>query len=324
MKKFNRKLLLFFFFLFVLFLGRSAFASDLILSPSSGSYNVGDTIKVRIVLSSPNQSANAISVSISFPKDLLTLGSVSKDNSIIGLWSVDPSYSNISGIVSMEGIILSGFQGNDGTIATLSFKAKAVGDANIKFTTSSVLANDGLGSNILSKIGQANFNLSPLKETVVPVPILAPAPEMESAPPTPLFASNQNSTGNNQVSPVEKSFESFSLPNNSLLSNITNMFSIIVPTVGLIILLILLLIWGWHNISRYKKYVHKKLMETHNIVSKSFDILDEDVGEEVKIFKKIKALQPLTNDERLFINQFKRDIEAAEQVIIGKVEESGK
>ena len=134
-------------------------------------------------------------------------------------------------------------------------------------------------------------------------------------------AQNQDGVESETALPVKISVSSPSLPTNSISTNIMNTFSILIPIMALIILLILLMIWGWHHILRYREYTRKRLMEARTIVSKSFNILDEDVAEEVKIFKKFKALEPLTKDERLFINQFKKDIEAAEKTILNEIKE---
>ena len=177
-----QKLFLFFIFLFLVFFAHTTLAANLNLSPSSGSYNVGDAITVRVVLSSPTQSANAVSGTLDFPRALLTLNSVSKSNSLVNLWAVEPSFSNASGTANMEGIILNGYQGNSGTILTLSFKAKAAGNANLKFTAFSVLANDGQGTNISTGAGQASFNISKAVEKEAPVIELTPEPVSEVVP----------------------------------------------------------------------------------------------------------------------------------------------
>lgn len=407
-KKFSTKIIFYFYFyfsfVFLLFFANTALAASLNLSPSSGSYKVGDTINVRVILSSSDQSANAVSGTIDFPSALLTLSYISKASSIVSLWAVEPSYSNTKGTASMEGIILNGYTGSNGTILTLSFKAKAVGTANIKFTSSSVLANDGQGSNILTGTSQANFGITKATEKVVapapvtkPDPIKTPTPEIITPVATvtvltPIFtdyskdikegeffvvkgfaepitdilitsdgviastdevvhesktvksdnngvfvyaseratsgmymitaqARNKDGVLSEKTLPIKISVSSLSIPKASVPVNIMNTLSITIPIIGLIVLLVLLMIWGWHHILNYRESMRKKLMETRNIVSKSFDILDEDAKEELKIFKKIKTLESLTPNERLFINQFKKDIEAAEKTILDKVKE---
>ena len=71
-------------FLFILFFSaQNVFAADLNLSPSSGTYKVGDTITVKILLSTGGESANAVSGSLKFSQDILSLNSVSKSGSLI-------------------------------------------------------------------------------------------------------------------------------------------------------------------------------------------------------------------------------------------------
>ena len=165
-KKSSARIILFLSFLFVslfLLFSNTVFAATLGFSPSSGSYSVGSTIKVRLVLSTPDQSANAVSASLTFSKDLLTLTSISKTDSLVTLWASDPTYSNSDGTADMEGIILNGYTGGSGTIVDLYFKATAQGTASIKFATSSVLANDGQGTNILTGAGAASFIITYFK-----------------------------------------------------------------------------------------------------------------------------------------------------------------
>ncbi|OGI95062.1 hypothetical protein A2917_01635 [Candidatus Nomurabacteria bacterium RIFCSPLOWO2_01_FULL_42_17] len=384
-KKFSAKIVFGFSFIFLLFFAHEAYAASLSLSPSSGSYNVGDAFSVRIILSSTDQSANAVAANIAFSKNLLTLTSISKTNSLVNIWALEPSYSNVNGTADMEGVILNGYTGSNGTIITFYFKAKAAGNANIRFASSSVLANDGQGTNIIKSSGQANFSISPLKEKVateepivqtqVSTPVFTDySKDIHEGeflvvkgladPNTEIFINSDAVLSSTQevahVLAVVKSdekgaftyvsekarsgtymitaqahypdgvFSEKTLPikisvspllSTLIPNNIMGLLSIIIPILALIILLILLMIWGWHHILHYREYMQKKLIEARNVVSKSFNILDEDVKEEVKIFKKIKALESLSNEDRLFINQFKKDIEAAEKVILNKIKE---
>jgi hypothetical protein len=140
---------------------KKSFAADasLYFSPSSGSYKVGQSFNVGVYVSSPGQAANAMSGNIAFDQGVLSISSISKSGSIMSLWSREPSFSNSSGSASFEGIVLNpGYQGSSGKIITISFKVKASGPASVRFASGSVLANDGLGTNIISGLGSANFN----------------------------------------------------------------------------------------------------------------------------------------------------------------------
>jgi len=138
----------------------AAQAASLFISPSSGSYSVGKTLTASVFVSSADQAMNAASGIISFDQNKLEVISLLKDGSIFSLWVQEPSFSNISGTINFEGIVLNpGFIGNSGKIANIVFKTKAAGTAAIIFSSGSILANDGKGTNILTGLGSAQFNL---------------------------------------------------------------------------------------------------------------------------------------------------------------------
>lgn len=472
-----------FVFIFVFIISpRFAEAAKLDVIPTFGSVNVGDNIKIRVVLSSADQSANAISGSVLFSKNLLTLNSISKSDSLISLWPVEPSYSNTSGTANFEGVVLNGYKGSSGTIITLFFKAKASGTAEVKFSNASVLANDGQGTPILSSTGEARFDIAELKEKVVPQPVDVTVPSentnkitatlqveeikktddldprsrflitstnikkgatyqinldntpyvwndsgthiFETVPLskgihslkvsietvnseiisksisfanssilTPQFTDYSNDIVENEYIVVkgiadpstfiiissdvissksgETKHESVTIKSNekglftyvsenramqgvymisagakssdgiesatsvpirisvneklgTLTDKLTNIFSTVVPLVSVLVILIFLIIFGWYRIMHYKEHVRKRLLTTRALVDKSFSILEEDLDEETKILKKVKALKPLTAEEKEFVTQFKKDLESAERAIEDDIKNSNK
>jgi len=151
-------------FLFVVFgvLTFRAEAASLYFSPSSGTYQTGRNFTVSVKVSSPT-SMNAASGIVTFPTDKLEVLSVSKTGSIFNLWVTEPSFSNINsngnGNIRFEGIVLNpGFIG-DGKLVSVTFRNKVGGQAGLNFSSGSILANDGLGTNILSDMGSATFSL---------------------------------------------------------------------------------------------------------------------------------------------------------------------
>ena len=148
------------------------YADTLYISPSSGTYSAGKTFPVRVLVSSTAQPINAVSGTISFPQDKLQVVSVSKADSILTLWVQEPSFSNTQGTISFEGVVPNpGFTGSSGRVITVNFKAVGQGTASVKFTSGSVLANDGNGTNILQNIGTASYSIggSTVPATVEPV-----------------------------------------------------------------------------------------------------------------------------------------------------------
>ncbi|MBI4991760.1 MAG: hypothetical protein HZB99_00895 [Candidatus Harrisonbacteria bacterium] len=137
-------------------------ASSLYFSPASGTYSVGGAFSVSVNVSSPDQAMNAVQAIIDFPKDILSVSSLSKSGSIINFWVEEPTLDNSTGKIRMEGVVLNpGFIGRNGKILQITFKPKAEGTANLTFPSSSVLANDGLGTNILTQIGNAKYVIEP-------------------------------------------------------------------------------------------------------------------------------------------------------------------
>jgi len=169
----NKTFINFSWLLFVLIFSFGIFstveAATLSFSPSSGSYNIGQTFNVSIYVSSADQAMNAASGVITFPADKLQITSLSKTSSIVSLWVQEPSFSNTNGTVNFEGIVLNpGFQGNSGKIIIITFKVKAAGTASLSISSGSVLANDGQGTNILQSLGSAQFILKSTSVTEPP------------------------------------------------------------------------------------------------------------------------------------------------------------
>jgi len=163
MEKTQKTQFLIFFVLatvFFIVLPATAQAASLYFSPSSGSYAVGSALSVSVYVSSADQTMNAASGIVSFPQDKLEVVSLSKSGSIMSLWVQEPAFSNALGTVNFEGIVLNpGFTGSGGKIINITFRVKAVGTANLNFSSGSLLANDGQGTNILTSLGNASFSL---------------------------------------------------------------------------------------------------------------------------------------------------------------------
>jgi len=137
-----------------------ASAASLYFSPSSGSYSVGKTLTASIYVSSSEQAMNAASGIISFDQNKLEVISISKDGSIFSLWVQEPSFSNITGTINFEGIVLNpGFIGSGGKVINITFKTKTAGTAAIIFSSGSILAGEQ-ATNILTGLGSANFTIS--------------------------------------------------------------------------------------------------------------------------------------------------------------------
>jgi hypothetical protein len=154
-----------------------SFAANLGISPSSVTSKVGKTFTVDLVVNNNTDAINAVAALITYPKDALSITSVSKTGSFMSLWAEEPIYSNENGTLKLEGVALNpGFSKATGKVISVTFKALQEGNVSIVVKSGQVLANDGNATDVLKTTGSALVYItdesSPavaVKETVVPV-----------------------------------------------------------------------------------------------------------------------------------------------------------
>ena len=73
------------------------------LSPSTGTYAVGDTFSVTVRLNSGGESINAAEGELTFDPNAILVVGISKANSIFSLWTTDPTFSNSEGKIVFGG-----------------------------------------------------------------------------------------------------------------------------------------------------------------------------------------------------------------------------
>lgn len=176
----NKLILFSVFFLGLFFFVSKVNAATLYFSPSSPTYTIGNTFQISLFVSSADQAMNAAQATINFPTDKLEIISVSTKNSIFSLLVENPVFSNVNGSASFSGIVLNpGYLGKSGRLVTLNFRAKALGQAGLSISQAQVLANDGLGTNILTSRGSGTVTIiekkiepEPIKPTPLPEPTI--------------------------------------------------------------------------------------------------------------------------------------------------------
>ena len=154
-----------------------AASASLYLSPSTGTYTVGNTFLVEIKLNSGGAAINAADGTLIFNPNNLEVRSISKEGSIFSLWVQEPTFSNSLGAIDFAGGKPSpGFTGAAGIICTVTFKARTSGNTNLTLAAGSILADDGKGTNILTNMGGGTYTLSargitpvsPIEEEYIP------------------------------------------------------------------------------------------------------------------------------------------------------------
>src|SRR5882724_1642712 len=89
--------------LFIFFIPKVSWATSLSVTPTSGTFFVGSTFDVSLLLDTKGKSINALTVSLSFPPDKLQVISPSLGQSIVGVWTIPPKFNNNNGTVNLEG-----------------------------------------------------------------------------------------------------------------------------------------------------------------------------------------------------------------------------
>lgn len=155
----------------------SASAASFTFSPSAGSYAVGKTFTLKVLLDPKGESVNASDGTLSFDPALLSVTAVSKEGSLFSLWTADPKFSNADGTVEWSGGTPSAFT-TSGTIVAITFKAKKAGTATIAATKGSVLAADGKGTDVYAASDSATYTITDAAPE--PPPAAEPEPEADA------------------------------------------------------------------------------------------------------------------------------------------------
>ncbi|QQR65257.1 hypothetical protein IPH92_01600 [Candidatus Kaiserbacteria bacterium] len=155
-------------------------AAILKVSPNTGVYTAGTIFTVSVVLNTEGKSVNAADGQLSFNPRELTVTNVTRGGSIFNLWTEEPTFSNTAGTISFGGGSPTGYKGAAGTIISITFKPLAAGTPKVTFKSGSVLAADGMGTNVLTSMNGGTFTIAAKGES--PAPEYIPPANTPSAP----------------------------------------------------------------------------------------------------------------------------------------------
>jgi len=118
---------------------------EMCLVPEDNRYvEVGETVTL-FVTAEADEPVNVIGATIGYPTDLVSVESISRESSIIDLWTEEPYMDEADKIHFSGGVVSStGFLGK-GTVITVVFKPLKEGSAEIYFEETHMLAHDGTG-----------------------------------------------------------------------------------------------------------------------------------------------------------------------------------
>ena len=165
-------------------------AADLSLTPGTGSYGVGQTFTVTVKAVPNGDKVNAVEAALKFDPKTLSVVSVNKTGSVFSLWTTEPTFSNAAGTVTFGGGSPTPFTATS-NIVSVTFRTVAVGTGAVSFSSGSVLAADGRGTDVYKSGGSANFTV-----TAATTPTPTPTPDTTPTP-TPTKNPDKTAAGNN-------------------------------------------------------------------------------------------------------------------------------
>ena len=138
-----------------------AAGASIYFSPSSGTFTVGSTFDVSVFINTGGEDVNAVEINVKFDPKKLQVASPTAGRSFIEVWVSQPTYDNVKGeIIFLGGIPSPGINTTAGLVSTLTFRVIAPGETAVLFSEySRVLRNDPEGTNILTSMGRAVYNL---------------------------------------------------------------------------------------------------------------------------------------------------------------------
>lgn len=172
---------LLFFIGFLLGVPSQGFAAEILVSPLTGSYSVGQSFTVTVQTNPQGKSVNAVETKMTFDNTKLSVSNISKTGSVFTLWTTEPTFSNTAGTISFGGGSPTPFS-TKSNLVSITFKVLKEGDAKVAVSSGSVLAADGLGTDVYSGAGNATFTGTAATETPKPKPEPTPT---ETQTPTP-------------------------------------------------------------------------------------------------------------------------------------------
>ncbi len=136
--------------------------SEILITPQQASFTEGSVFEVPILINTKGRSINTVELNLKFDPTKLSIVKPSTGKSIIGLWIQPPTYDNVKGTASIAGSIPGGIISESSLVLSITFLAKSVGTTELRILdTSSVLANDGVGTQTVLSYNRGIYTILP-------------------------------------------------------------------------------------------------------------------------------------------------------------------
>lgn len=107
-------------------------------------------------------------------------------------------------------------------------------------------------------------------------------------------------------------------------SQAISLLAVVIPLVALIFILLFIIWYGWHKFASFRKKLknlRKEVREAESALHKAFDMLKEDIRDQVKLLEKTKTKRQLTEEEEKVIKQLRKDLDDAEKFVRKEIED---
>jgi hypothetical protein len=121
-------------------------------------HQIGEIFPLQVNIRGMKESINAVSLNFSYNPDQLQVVDISTKDSFANIF-IDKKIDNNAGTGSLIGGLANpGYSGDKGNFATVYLRGLKPGITTVRFLpSSSVLANNGRGDNLLSSFGSASY-----------------------------------------------------------------------------------------------------------------------------------------------------------------------
>jgi hypothetical protein len=136
--------------------------SSLSLFPESDVFSLTSSGRVAVKINTGGEAINAVQLNLKFDPSIVKIQEIVMEDSICNKnFIIEKKIDNDSGEAHIScGLSSPGFQGNNGNVAELIFSPQTEGEFALEFLDGTrVLANDGLGTNVLRFFENGNFRV---------------------------------------------------------------------------------------------------------------------------------------------------------------------
>ncbi|MBP9669524.1 MAG: hypothetical protein KBE09_04520 [Candidatus Pacebacteria bacterium] len=165
---------------------------------------INDTSIIDVNINA-NTAVNVVGTTITFPPELLDIVAVSKEKSLLDLWTEDTTIKEEAGEIRFSGgTTRPGGHLATGTLLTLTVRAKSAGEAQLSFTNTQVFSHDGKGKALEHEVRSLSYHI-----TEVEIPQANNEPT--GIAPAAALAPNADLNGDDRISLIDVSIFTFKM-----------------------------------------------------------------------------------------------------------------